>query len=190
MTASSNPNLYAPPRAEVADVRDRAAADLEFFPVSPTKLLVMSVCTLHFYVLYWFYQHWMCVKRREEPDIWPAARALFAIFWVYPLFKHIRARETALRISPVLAAGPIATFYIVLALLWRLPPPYALIAYLSTFLLLPAQSHANQVNEVAAPRHDRNDKLVGWNWVAVIVGGLFFVLVVVGNLVPRYAHMR
>lgn len=33
-----------------------------YFPVSNTKLVLMSLATLGFYELYWFYKNWVFVK--------------------------------------------------------------------------------------------------------------------------------
>jgi hypothetical protein len=50
-------NRYAPPRAAVADVASTEGdAEVRLFAVSPVKLVVLSVCTLGFYQIYWFYK--------------------------------------------------------------------------------------------------------------------------------------
>ena len=36
-----------------------------YFPVSNTKLVLLSVCTLGLYEFYWFYKNWALVKERE-----------------------------------------------------------------------------------------------------------------------------
>ena len=42
-----------------------------YFAVSPLKLVVMSVCTMGGYELYWFYRNWVLVKNMENTDISP-----------------------------------------------------------------------------------------------------------------------
>jgi len=86
---SANP--CAPPNAEVADVTEvQAQAEPPFFAVSTTKLLVMSMCTLTFYQLYWFYQNWARLKVRNRSNILPALRALFGVLFCYQCFAEIR----------------------------------------------------------------------------------------------------
>lgn len=45
-----------------------------FFPVSPLKLVVMSIITLNTYELYWFYKNWKLIKQRTDSNIMPFCR--------------------------------------------------------------------------------------------------------------------
>jgi hypothetical protein len=174
-------NLYAPPKAVVADVVSiKNDAALHFFSTSPLKLVVLSICTLGIYQIYWFYKHWVLIKERSEPDIVPWARAFFGFFWCYSCFEFIRNDERDLHVEPTLLAGPLATGWIVVSLAWRLPDPYWLIAYLAPLLLVPVQQHVNHINELVAPDHDKNAGFSGWNWLVVAVGGIFLALIMFG----------
>jgi hypothetical protein len=174
-------NAYAPPKAVVADVASiKNNAEVRFFAVSPVKLVVMSACTLGAYQIYWFYKHWVFVKERSEPLIIPWGRAFFGIFWCYSCFEFIRNEERKLDIEPTLYAGPLATGWIVASLTWRLPEPYFLIGYLAPLLLVPAQRHVNRINALVAPNHDKNTRFSGWNWLAVVAGGILIGLIMLG----------
>jgi hypothetical protein len=60
-------NLYAPPKAVVADAGwIKNGKDVCFFAVSPLKLVVLSVCTLGFYQVYWFYKHWVLTPDHDK----------------------------------------------------------------------------------------------------------------------------
>jgi hypothetical protein len=150
------------------------------FSVSPFKLVVLSLCTLGIYQIYWFYKHWVLIKERSEPDIIPWARAFFGFFWCYSCFEFIRKDERDLSVEPTLLAGPLATGWIVVSLAWRLPEPYWLITYLAPLLLVPAQRHINHINLLVAPDHDKNTRFSGWNWLAVILGVVFLGLTILG----------
>jgi hypothetical protein len=174
-------NLYAPPKAVVADVASiQSDADLRFFAVSPVKLVVLSTCTLGIYQIYWFYKHWVLIKERSEPDIIPWARAFFGVFWCYSCFEFIRNDERDLSIEPTLLAGPLATAWIVVSLTWRLPEPYSLIGFLAPLLLVPVQQHVSHINELVAPEHDKNARFSGWNWLTVVLGAIFLGLIMLG----------
>jgi hypothetical protein len=176
---------YAPPKAVVADVAPPASADsgsVAFFPVSRTKLLVLSFCTLGLYQYYWFYKNWKIIGARTGEDFWPVPRALFAIFFCYSLFDRVRKHESGS--ASALSAGALATAWIVVTLLYKLPDPYWLIAFLNVFILLPVQDQMNAVNDSAAPKHDPNGRFTAWNWVAVAVGGPFFLMAVVATFFP------
>ena len=80
-------NVYAPPKAPVADVASiRSNREVHFFAVSPVKLVALSVCTLGIYQIYWFYKHWVLIKEHSEPHIVPWAR-LFRLLLVLQLFR-------------------------------------------------------------------------------------------------------
>jgi hypothetical protein len=183
---STNP--YAPPSATVADIPDTASTvEPIFFPVSVLKLGVLSTCTLGLYQVYWFYQHWRRLKEREGYQCNPALRAIFSVFYCYPLFGRIRESGGKLGVAGSLVAGPLATAWILTSLTHRLPEPYWLVTYLSVLFLLPAQAYANRVNEAVTPGHDPNARFSAWNWIAVVIGGGFFVLILIGSFMPEVA---
>jgi hypothetical protein len=182
-------NVYAPPRAVVADVQPLGSdSAVFFFAVSPTKLVVMSVCTMGLYQVYWFYKQWVLIKQRSEPLIIPWARALFGIFWCYNCFEFIRNDERTLQIEPNLPAGPLAIGWIAASLAWRLPEPYFLIGFLAPLLLVPVQRHVNHINAMVAPDHDENSRFSGWNGLAIAVGGIFLALTVLGLALKPGSH--
>lgn len=171
LTASSNSDAVAEPRPPI------------FFHVSLTKLLVLSICTLGLYEVYWFYKNWQLIKRREASDIVPALRAIFSVLFCYSLFQKVE-QEAEKSNAPSIAAGPLAIGWIVVTVLWRLPDPYWLISFLAVLFMLPVQHAANAVNAYAAPDHDPNRRFTAWNIAAVVIGGLFLVLVVIGTFLP------
>jgi hypothetical protein len=183
-------NRYAPPTAVVADVASiKSDVEVRFFAVSPVKLVVLSVCTLGFYQIYWFYKHWVLIKERSEPHIIPWARALFGIFWCYRFFEFIREDERRLDVEPTLPAGPLAICWIASSLTSRLPEPYFLIAFLSPLVLVPVQRHVNHINALVAPDHDGNTRFSAWNWLAVVGGGIFIGLIMLGLALPARPHV-
>lgn len=181
-----NENPYATPSAPVADVPSfhADARDLPWFAVSVSKFLVMSVCTMTAYHVYWFYKHWSLVKRREQANILPAARALFAVFSCYQLFKRIRDYDDQARIKERFAAGALATGWIITSLLRRLPDPYWWISMSGVIFVLPVQARVNALNAAADPRHDPNGNYSAWNWVAIVLGGLLLLFALAGTFHP------
>ncbi|NQZ89927.1 MAG: DUF3857 domain-containing protein [Colwellia sp.] len=61
-----------------------------FFPVAPVKFLVLSLFTMGFYSAYWMYRNWNIIKQKQQSELMPIARAIFAIFWFYPLFLALK----------------------------------------------------------------------------------------------------
>jgi hypothetical protein len=154
------------------------------FNVSVLKLAVMSLCTLGFYQLYWSYKQWDAIRRRDKQAISPGWRAFFAPLWAFSLFPKIHELATKHGLPAAWSATGLALGFFVLGATWRLPAPYSLIALFAFLPLLVVQRAVNELNAIAAPEADRNDKYTGKNLVVIVLGALLLVLVILGNLLP------
>jgi hypothetical protein len=159
-----------------------AAVSAIYFPVSLTKLLVMSFCTFGIYETFWLFSHWYYVKENEKQNISLTLRLWLAIFFCYPLFRKIRATAKSESIAPSFPALLLASGWIIFALLANLQP-LSLLYPLSVLFLLPVQRTVNAINESAAPEHDRNARFTAWNKAAVVVGGLTWLSVILALVV-------
>ncbi len=173
-TVIDNNNGIATPQETSAPV---------FFPVSVTKLLVLSLCTSGLYELYWLYKNWQIIKQREQSDIIPFWRAFFAVFFCHALLSQIRS-EAESSGTGSFPAGPLAAGWIITTLLWRLPDPYWLVTFLAVCFLLPVQHVVNRLNSVRAPGHDANTRFTAINIVTVVGGGILFGMAVIGTFIP------
>ena len=156
-----------------------------FFSVSITKLIALSTCTLGLYELFWFYKNWRLVRERESSDILPFWRAFFGLFFCYPLFRRVRDFPVQSVATENLPAGALTVGWIVAECLWKLPGAYWLISFSSVLFIVPVQLTAARVNEAVAPGHDRNERFSPTNWVTIVLGTLFLVLVVIGEFLPE-----
>jgi hypothetical protein len=156
-----------------------------FFPVSPLKLVVMSIVTFGIYELYWFYKNWKLIKQRTSRDIMPFWRAFFAFFFCYSLFREVTDSATSRSMSVGFSPGLLAFVWIGLTLCWRLPDPYWLVSTVAVLALLPVQKTVNELNATVAPGHDLNARFYGWNIVGIAVGGLFLVFAIIGTFFPE-----
>lgn len=175
---STNP--YAPPNATVADIPVEQSPEPPFFAVSVFKFAVMSLCTLGLYQIYWFYRNWRSIKGRDGSNISPPLRSIFSIFYCYPCFDRIR-REMSEEDMPKIAAGPLASGWIIAQLVSQLPGPLWLISLPAFVFFIPVQRAANQVNARVLPSHDPNESFTGANWAWILVGGSLLLLAVVGT---------
>lgn len=162
-----------PPGSAAAEIAVQAPM---YFPVSLTKLVVMSFCTFGLYEIYWFYKNWSLINQREDKNIMPVLRTFFAGIFCYSLFTRIQetAEEQELPIS--LASGFLASGWIIFTLLWRLPDPYWLVTFLAVFFLLPVQSAVNEINRSTTPQHNSNSRFTRWNIATAVAGIILFVL--------------
>ena len=155
-----------------------------FFPVSPLKLVVMSTVTFGIYELYWFYKNWKLIKQRTDSDIRPFWRAFFGVLFCYSCFKEIKKVATSRGVSFPASPGWLAVLWIGLVLSWRLPDPYWMVDILTPFVLFPIQKTVNDLNTIVAPNHNPNARFSAWNIVITVVGGILFVLVIIGTFLP------
>lgn len=187
-------NPYAPP---VADLEAGAVTSTQppFFAVSPLKLVVMSLATFGYYVVYWHYRQWKAIRAAEKLKLWSFARALFfplTGFELYPKLQkasedegfRLRWQGWMLAVAAILVnilnwiSGAIKDELPVLNAAWVLAivPPFI------------AQFAIQAVHARVVPEVDQNTRLTLWNipWLAL---GLFFWLVLGLRYIP-YSHPR
>jgi hypothetical protein len=182
-------NPYAPPRSLVVDSPggDAAAELPPLFAVSLPKLLVLSICTLGLYELYWAYKHWVAIRRVEHSDILPAARAFFGVIFCWALFTRIEKMGVAAKVPDAPPAGFLAVAWIIVTLCWRLPDPVWAISLGAPLFTLPIQAYANRIDAQLAPGHDRNARFGLANIAWIVVGGIVLALAMVGLFMPAGA---
>ena len=83
-----------------------------FFTVSENKLLNMYVLSFGLYGIYWFYQNWKLQQRFMDKKIYPVWRSLFAIIFIYPLFRRIQAHAGDIARQEGFNPGFLASLYI------------------------------------------------------------------------------
>lgn len=155
-----------------------------FFTASPAKLILMSVCTMGFYELYWFYKNWVLCAGRSEKKIRPIWRAVFAPIWVFSLFKIIKGEAEEYKVPQDFRPTLLGIVYIVLSCLMNLPDPYWLLSYLTVVPIVLANNMASAVNERIVPGFVENDRFSLKNWLALGLGGIVFVLILIGTFYP------
>ncbi len=156
-----------------------------YFPVSATKFVVLSLCSLGLYELYWFYQHWKLERERTGENLSPFWRAFFSPLFALSLFNRIRdfgaQRSTRVGYSP----GALAVAFFALQISWRLPDPYWLISMLAFLPLLPVRTAVASINSAYAPEASTNAKFSGANIALVVFGGLVLILAIAGTFLPE-----
>jgi hypothetical protein len=116
------------------------------FAVSTRRFIVLSLCTLGLYELYWCYQNWRRVQIPGREDISPFWRAVFAPLWGFSLFRRMRARSVAAGVPIAWDSNLIATLYLLFAMARLLPEPLSFISLFGFVAILPVQRAAQRVN--------------------------------------------
>lgn len=154
------------------------------YPVSPARLLLLSTATWGGYQAYWTWRNWRWLRRHESADILPFWRAVFLVFWLYPLFvaANGRAPDPLPRwigvVSTILYAATLAGS----SFAERLFPtsPLAFFSFLLAPLFgLPALFAVNRCNQ---PDKVREHERWGWLPVATLAAGF-------GSLIALWVEM-
>jgi hypothetical protein len=196
----SNENIYSAPVADLTDAPrlqgDADSGGLKFYVVAPYKFILLYVCTLGFYKIYWFYKNWSrykaYVKSYADADMWPVMRAIFSIFFVHALFRNvdetINDEPRKFSWSPSVLATLYVIFQLIITAIDRLPKTsfeniaigveLALMVPIIGFVLFTAQRAINAA--CGDPKGESNNKLSVANWLWIVLGGICLALAVVG----------
>ena len=147
-----------------------------WFPVATHKSIVLSVCTVSAYQLYWLYQNWKRIRKASREQLNPFWRAFFAPIWVIPLLLRIRHSAEAMG-SPVRwNASVLGPLFITLTACSMLPDPWWLLTFGSVVTLVPAVQTAKTVNEAAKNPEGSNSRYSTPNLITIVLGGLLVAL--------------
>lgn len=170
------------------DAPSRIAAP-EFYVVARTKFFVLFFVTMGFYQLYWFYRHWTRHRGHHKTNISPIWRAIFSIFFTHSLCREIGqslARAgAAYRWWPALLAWGFVLLQLVSVVSERLAAyevgsPYTDLLGLAVmvpvaYCMWSIQKAANLA--CGQPDGESNRKFTWANWVWIVLGGLWWLLV-------------
>lgn len=182
----------SPYQAPEGPIEDSASLKRKPFFLAPPahKLAVMIVVTLGLYVIWWFYRNWRAVQRQEGRRRAPVWRSIFSFLFAYGLFKainHIAVSDTDI-LRARINAGGLAIAYAALYLCAYLPPPYWLLFVFCFLPLLPVNALARRYNEATdGDLHRAEDAFNAWNWLGIVVGGLFWLMILLGMILTAIA---
>lgn len=168
-----------------SSVPELAGGATPLFAVSNLKLALMMFSTFGVYQIFWFFKHWKAIQARTGQDLIPLARGIFAIFFFHLLVREVNESAAAHDAGRQLPVAPLTTLFVILIFTQRLPDPFWLLCFLVMVPLMLVQDVANHVNRKAAPLADRNGRIRGWNWLAVLLGIPLFVLALIGTFMPQ-----
>jgi hypothetical protein len=168
------------------------ANGMEFYVVSPRKFLMLFLGTFGLYTVYWFFKHWSQYKKSSGEDMWPMMRGIFTIFFTHSLFALFETKYERKTGEAPRSINHLATIYVVFAvgcqILSKLsengygnPATFVLgllILPVSCWALYQAQSLANYSGDDV--RGESNDELTGLNYAWLVLGGIFWLLILLG----------
>lgn len=151
--------------------------------ISTEKFIIYSILSFGIYELVWMYRNWKFIKERENLDIMPFWRAVFAIFFIYDLSEKLLKIAKKYKYKKSYSSVLITIFFIVLALISKLPDPFWLISILGVVPLLYPLAACNYYWK----KNDLNFQersLKWWHIILIILGICWWILVLIGVFMP------
>ncbi len=150
---------------------------------SAAKFVILSLATFGLYPLLWSYDQWWLLKRENKSSIFPAARAFFAVLWVYFLATDLRKFLKENGITATYPSGLIALSFFVLTACARFPDVYGFIGIFAFIPYLPLVETMNQYYEkVDAKKPEAT--LVWWQIILVCFGLTLLMFALYGTVHP------
>lgn len=158
-----------------------------FFLVTTPKFIVLYLCTLTFYEMFWAYRNWQCIKRESGEDLSPFWRAFFLGIWNFSLFARIKSRANADGIAVTWNPVGRGLMGLLLNAAFRLPGRFWLLGFLGILAAVPAQQTAQLVNKghVSANRQQSGGRFSAADIATTVIGGIVLILAVIGTFLPE-----
>ncbi|MHB8875593.1 MAG: hypothetical protein ACYC8T_18060 [Myxococcaceae bacterium] len=147
-------------------------------------MAVLFVASFGLYGLYWAYQQWKRVKA-SGADIWPIPRAMFLGFTGFDLFARVAARMSAAGLAADFSPAAMGAFVLLSNFLYRLPDPFWLVGLVQVVPLLMVQKNINLLAARVAPAADPNSRFTAWSVVVIVLGGVLWLLLLIGLTLPE-----
>jgi hypothetical protein len=155
-----------------------------FYSCSPIKLFVLSGLSCNLYTIYWFWRQW----RTDDPSEGRGSilfKTLMSPFFFYSMANQVKEeaerKEVACRYSPTVLAGVLLGTVIAIELL---PDPVLLaMVWLVACPVIFVQRTINDVNAAVSRQRDMTWRR--WEVAVAVVFGLFWLMVIVGALLPE-----
>ncbi|VAW58744.1 hypothetical protein MNBD_GAMMA11-3245 [hydrothermal vent metagenome] len=145
------------------DARKQPAFEnIAFYPVSLVKIFALSLVTFGLYSAYWFYKNWKYAKATDNSSIMPIARAIFDLFWYYPLYARlvkdstIRHQKNKVLLKPLAILFAIA--YFAASILSEADRIWLLTLILAPLLLFPLANYINHIDENDRAAYNYNSR--------------------------------
>ncbi len=149
--------------------------------ISLNKFIFLSIISFGAYELWWIYKAWRFFMQKDKLDIMPAVRTIFSLFFLNSLFDMILnfAKRTGYKAR--YSSTTLVILFFITNFLSKLPDPFWLIAVFSFVFIIPPFKALNFAKQNATNIIvDEETSFSGRQIALIIVGAIFWVLVVVG----------
>lgn len=158
----------------------------DLFLVGQNKFAILYLLSFGFYGIWWMYKTWKFFKDNKGLDIIPALRAIFGVFFIYQLCEKILHFAKSYAYEKSYSSAGFFAIFIICNLASRLPGAFFLLSFLGVFAFLQplsafnfALSKSSLYNTIEQSSFNKRQLII------VIIGSIFWVLVLIGLLVPE-----
>ena len=168
--------------------RTAVAAEPRYFPISLPKLAALSLSTFGLYQLVWFYKCWRYEERSDTVS--PVWRTIFASFSSFSLFARMKRSAASAGVPAAFSPNALGLLFLLGNMMARFGDrtdflPMELLGMATSLVpLFIVQSAVNRLNAQVAPGADRNARFTLPNIAVMVLGGLFMMLLVIGEFLP------
>lgn len=151
------------------------------------QLVILNLATLCLYQIYWFGRNWYQLKAHKKLSYRPAWMmvALFVpvigLFLIYTQFKNIIAYAEEAGCEVNYSSGWLFGMWLVFSGLYQLPDPFSFLYFLTIAPIAMMQGVLNKYWGKEQPGLSMNIKFTVGQIVIVVLGGLFWLLVIAGS---------
>ena len=141
------------------------------------KFILLSAATIGLYPLWWFYKAWRFLGIKDGQRIHAATRTIFAMFFLYSLFKEIllyaKEKGYSRSYSPLLlTVGILAGALLAYS-------PYFLISLLQFVFFIPPLKALNFAKENSTEfKANWQNGFSSGQWILLAISGLYITLIV------------
>lgn len=151
--------------------------------VDGNKFIILYLMSLGLYAVWWMYKSWKFFQEKEEPNMMPAARAIFALFFAYSLFERILKYAKQNDYQSTYNSALLFIGFLILNMCGNLPDPLYLISFFSFIFLIP-QVRALNFAIMNSDDYDGEevDRYSARQMAIVAFGCIFWSLIILGLL--------
>lgn len=183
-------DIYEPPKSELIPESERKADS--FYVVSKTKLSVLYLATLGWYVIYWFLVNWRNYRNATGQKVMPVPRAIFCIFFTHSLFNRVDSNLKSKNLEFDWSPNLLATIFVVLLIAMNVidrlafkgigsPITDFISLVILPFALLVLLKAQEAINLSQDDKHgSSNRRFTAYNYLWILLGSVFWLLIAIG----------
>ncbi len=149
--------------------------------VTLQKFLILSIISFGLYDIWWMYKTWKFLKEKDNLDIMPVPRAIFAIFFLNGLFERIQDFAHSTGYKKTFSSVGCFLGVVGCNLAGNLPEPYYIISFVSFLFFVPAVEALNYgLRNSADYAVVDTESFNARQLILLIFGSIFWVFVLIG----------